>query len=231
MSTYTRGASSPSEQPSPDPALLATAQGHNDNEDDTKKVNVVSGATYPSETFVPQTTPRSKSRGTYLWQVTKQLLFRPGVAGGLVGLVNVGLLSGMGYVLYTKPHLRRDNIAISSAVGGALLLVGAEGYATENLKHHKTWRGQEECRAPEKRTLIYKHLHEQMLCPGVLSGLVGLVNAGIVGMVGYFSYINWDKPKWDRNIVTAVSVSLLTLWGGESYLAERCRERRGTSSD
>ena len=43
------------------------------------------------------------------------------------------------------------------------------------------------------------------------------VNAGILGTVGYFSYTNWDRPTWDRRIVSAVSVGLLTLWTGEGY--------------
>ena len=44
------------------------------------------------------------------------------------------------------------------------------------------------------------------------------VNAGILGTVGYFSYANWDRPTWDRRIVSAVSVGLLTLWTGEGYV-------------
>jgi len=52
------------------------------------------------------------------------------------------------------------------------------------------------------------------------------VNAGLLGTVGYFAYTNWDRPRWDKRIVSAVSVGLLTLWSGEGYLAERYREKR-----
>lgn len=48
------------------------------------------------------------------------------------------------------------------------------------------------------------------------------VNAGILGTVGYFSYANWDRPTWDRRIVSAVSVGLLTLWTGEGYVFSLC---------
>ena len=44
-----------------------------------------------------------------------------------------------------------------------------------------------------------------------------VVNAGIIGTVGYFSYINWDKPSWDRRIVSSVTVGVLALWSGEGY--------------
>ncbi len=44
------------------------------------------------------------------------------------------------------------------------------------------------------------------------------VNAAILGTVGYFAYKEWNRPTWDRRIVTAVSVGLLTLWSGEGYV-------------
>ncbi|KAG1732189.1 uncharacterized protein EDB91DRAFT_1152095 [Suillus paluster] len=253
-SVAARDAPPPSEQPHPDPALLTTKQSTPSNViDDTSKVNVVSRdfkenpATYTSETYVPEDTEgdlidpgrtpgkgkRSKrlqevqAEGTYLWEVAKQYLLRPGVAGGLVGLVNIGLLSSVGYVFYTKPELQRNFTAISSAAAGAVLLIGTEGCAAE--KYRKTPRGrQEERRAREEGTLIYKQLREHVFRPGVLGGLVGLANTAIIGAVGYYSYANWHKPKWNRDVVTAVSLSLLTLWGGEGYLAEhyRAEQRR-----
>ncbi|KAF9218495.1 hypothetical protein BS17DRAFT_883398 [Gyrodon lividus] len=250
MSSYAKVAAhnAPSPSRQPHPTSFITNQGPTTSEvDDTAKVNVVSGdfsdepATYTApEIFVPvepevkHTKGEEKAfrggcsrrlqetavEGSYLWQLTKQCLFRPGVAGGLVGLVNVGLLSGAGYALYTKPHLRGEKTVISSAVGGALILLAAEGCGVE--KYRKTSFGrEEERRTREEGILFYKHLHEQILRPGVLGNLVGIINTGIIGMVGYFSYINWDKPKWDRSIVMAVSVGLLALWRGESYLADQ----------
>ncbi|KAG1866744.1 hypothetical protein F4604DRAFT_2023346 [Suillus subluteus] len=208
-----------SEQPRPDPALLTTERSAASNVvDDTSKVNVVSNdfkenlATYTSETYVPEDVDddlvdpgrkpvkgkknrrfqEAQAEGIYLWEVTKHYLFRPGVAGGIIGLVNIGLLSSVGYGFYTKPSLRR----------------------------------QEERRAREEGTLIYMQLREHVFRPGVLGGLVGLVNTVILGAVGYYSYSNWHKPKWNRDVVTAVAFGLLTLWGGEGYLAERYRAER-----
>ncbi|KAG2150613.1 hypothetical protein DEU56DRAFT_851327 [Suillus clintonianus] len=258
MSSYAsiaaRDAPPTSEQPRPDPALLTTEHSSASNViDDTSKVNIVSSdfkdklATRTSETYVPKDIDddlidpgrkvgkskgnrrlqEARAEGTYLWEVTKHILFRPGVAGGLIGLVNIGLLSSVGYVFYTKPSLRRNFTSIGSAAAGALLLIGTEGYAVE--KYRKTSIGRrEERRAREEGTLIYKQLREHVFRPGVLGGLVGLVNTVILGAVGYYGYTTWHKPKWNRDVVTAVSFGLLTLWGGEGYLVERYRaERRG----
>lgn len=241
-----------SEQPHPDPALLTTERRSASNViDDTSKVNVVSSdfkenpATYTSETYVPEDIDddlvdpgrnvvkgkrnrhlqEAQAEGIYLWEVAKHYLFRPGVAGGLIGLVNVGLLSSVGYGFYTKPSLRRNLTAISSAAAGVLLLIGTEGYAAEKYRQTPIGR-QEERRAREEGTLIYKQLREYVFRPGVLGGLVGLVNTAILGAVGYYSYANWHKPKWNRDVVTAVAFGLFTLWGGEGYLAERYRAER-----
>ncbi len=45
--------------------------------------------------------------------------------------------------------------------------------------------------------------------------VLGVVNAGILSIVGYLAYRNWDSPNWDRRAVSAVSVCLLALWGSE----------------
>ncbi|KAG0707305.1 hypothetical protein DFH29DRAFT_896775 [Suillus ampliporus] len=248
-SVAARDAPPPSDQPHPDPALLTTERSPSSNViDDTSKVNVVSRdfkenpATYTSETSVPEDAEgdlinpdrtagkgkRSKrlqeaqAEGTYLLEVTKHYLLRPGIARGLIGLVNIGLLSSVGYIFYTKPDLRRNFTAISSAAAGVVLLIGTEGCAAE--MYRKTPRGrQEEPRAREEGTLIYKQFREHIFRPGVLGGLVGLANTAILGAVGYYSYVNWHKPKWNRDVVTAVSLGLFALWSGEGYLAERYR--------
>jgi hypothetical protein len=167
----------------------------------------------------------AEEEGFYLWQVAKRYLLRPGVAGGLVGLVNIGLLASVSRSFYTQPHLRRDTRAISSTIAGAFAILALEGYAAEKYRETPVGR-EEERRAREEGAVIYRQLREHILRPGVLGGLVGLVNAAILGTVGYFSYTNWDKPSWDRRIVSAVSVGLLTLWGGEGVIAERYRDSR-----
>jgi len=245
----------PSQQPHPNPNLLNTDPPVADRvANDAAKVNVVAhdfkehAATYTSEAGraidaeydeLTSDHPDKKqfkkkarkhyeeaeAEGEYLWEVTRQYLFRPGVAGGLVGLVNIGIIAGVGHAFYTQPHLRRDTTILGSTIAGALALFSAEGYAAE--KYAQTPAGQEEARrAKEEGAALYKHTREIVLRPGVLGGLVGLINTAILGTVGYYSYINWDKPSWDKRTVSAVSVGLLTLWGGEGVLAERYRDSR-----
>ncbi|PSR81121.1 hypothetical protein PHLCEN_2v6456 [Hermanssonia centrifuga] len=244
----------PSMQPHADPALLNTeAPSHDNIADDAQKVNIVSSdfkqhpSTATSTQDVPYETPPvpvtaptrapdrhraadkarkyahdAEEEGFYLWNVTKQYLFRPSVAGGLLGVVNVGLLSWAGYSLYTKPYIRHDTRLLATSAVAALTLVGAEGYAAE--KYRLTPAGQkEEQRARQEGAVLYNAAREHILRPGVYSGLVGGLNAGVFGALAYFAYKNWNL-RWDRKTVSAVTVTLLTLWSGEGYLAKRYRD-------
>lgn len=152
---------------------------------------------------------------------------------------NIGLVSGAAYKFYNDPHLRRDTRAIVAAVAGALTLLGAEGYAAG--KYRETPRGQREAEEVKREgAAIYRTAREHILRPGVLGGLLGVcestyayvvypgskhisfpctVNAGVLGAVGYLSYTNWGRPSWDRRVVSAVSVGLLTLWGSEGFVS------------
>ncbi|KAH9929547.1 uncharacterized protein BXZ73DRAFT_48055 [Epithele typhae] len=236
-----RNAPPMSQQPQPDPALLTTERPSASNiADDAAKVNIVSPdfkrytATDTSVRNVPHEgpsgTPSRRRRyideveqeGFYLWNLAKQYVFHPAVAGGLIGLVNIGLVSTAAYSFYTKPHLQRDTRVIFTTVAGALGLLAAESYAAE--QYYETPQGQREAqRAKQEGAVLYRQAYEQLFRSGVLGGLVGVLNAGIIGTVGYFSYSNWDKPSWDRRIVSSVTVGLLALWTGEGYIVERYR--------
>lgn len=158
----------------------------------------------PSDSSAPPAKPSARKRahdvekkvedrGLQLWGTIHEQLMRPAVAGGLLGVgsypyllvahtefinlfilsVNVGLLAGTAYAYYAQPHLRRDTKIISSTVVGGLVLLGGEGYLTE--AYRKTAQGQEEeRRAREEGSILYRHVREQILRPGVLGGLVGL---------------------------------------------------------
>lgn len=139
--------------------------------------------------------------------------------------VNVGLLGYASYALYTSPALRRDTRILT--IGGISLaaLFGAEGYAAE--RYAQTPRGKEERRKAKKEgAAFYRHTREVVLRPKVLGGVVGLLNVGILGGIGYSAYTNWDAPRWDRRVVSAVTVGLLGLWAGEGILAEKYTEQR-----
>lgn len=119
-----------------------------------------------------------RAEGLYLWEVTKHYLFRPGVVGGLVGIINIGLIAGTARAFYTQPHLRRDTKVLSATAAATLALLSVEGYGAE--KYSQTARGQAEARrAKEEGSLIYRHLQEAILRPGVLGGLVGLCELSI----------------------------------------------------
>ncbi|KAJ7497183.1 hypothetical protein FB451DRAFT_1210419 [Mycena latifolia] len=219
----------PSQQPHADPALLNTAEPTADPYiDTTKKINVVP---MPTHSNAPAPKGRShrridetKAEGAYLWDSAKHILLRPGVAGGLIGLVNIGLLAGAARAFYVQPHYRRDTTVISSTVAATLALLSVEGYAAE--AYRKTAAGEEEeRRAKQEGALLYRHAREQIMRPGTLGGLVGIINLAILGAVGYFSYENWDR-SWDRRVVSAVSAGLLTLSVGEGFLAEKYREQK-----
>ncbi|THU95665.1 hypothetical protein K435DRAFT_778913 [Dendrothele bispora CBS 962.96] len=228
----------PPNQPQPDPALLNTEIPQASIVvDDTSKINVVHPdfkdhpTTVTSQSRPTPDTEKRKPRkymreaeeeGLYLWQLTKRILLRPGVAGGLVGLVNIGLFAGASHAFYTQPHLRRDTKAIGSTAAATVALLSAEAFAVEQYRQTPQGR-EEERRAREEGTLIYRHAREVILRPSVLGGLLAWVNTAVIGAVGYYSYINWDKPTWDRRVVSAVSVGLLALFGGEGLIAERYR--------
>ena len=210
VTLYKRYTCSPPHQPQPDPALLTTEPPSADNiADDAAKINLVSPdfkknpATKTSVQDIPSEAPGEapsrrrryideiEEEGFYLWNLAKQYVLHPAVAGGLIGLgefpndlwrvpcsrwsstVNVGLITGTAYTFYTKPHLQRDTRAIFSAVGGALALLGVEGYAAE--KYHETPHGQREARkAKEEGAVLYRAACEHLLRPGVLGGLLGV---------------------------------------------------------
>lgn len=94
-----------------------------------------------------------------------------------------------------------------------------EGVATESYRKTDAGRA-EEGKARKEGAAVYKHAKEVVLRPGVLGGLVGVLNVGILGGVGYWSYVNWDRPNaWDRRTISTATVGLLTLFAGEGYVA------------
>lgn len=174
---------------------------------------------------------KAEEEGLYLWAQFKERVLRPGTAGGILGvgksystwccyldltflIVNVGLLAFAGREFYTKPHLRHDGRAIGIIAATAIGLLGAEGALAD--AYVKTDAGKKEKeRAKKEGAALYRQAREVVLRPGVLGGLVGVLNLGILGGVGYAAYLNWDQPRWDRRTVSAVSVGLLTLAAGE----------------
>jgi len=242
------------QQAQPDPSLLNTDRPRSHLVDDTSKVNmapsdfkqhphtVTSEADvidqYPESNTAPKSSSNSHSKrvkakkhlenaeeeGEYLWAKLREQLLRPGVAGGLIGIVNVGLIASAGYAFYSRPSYRSDTKIIGSTVAGALLLLGTEGYFAEGYANTDQGRLEAQ-RAREEGGYLYRQAKEVVLRPGVLGGIVGVFNLAVLGTVGYFAYENWDLPRWDRRTVSAVTVGLLGLSLGEGYLGEEYKEK------
>ena len=121
------------------------------------------------------------------------------------------------YNLYAKPELRTNTRFLSTLAISTLSILGLESFAAE--RYVRTPEGKEEAkRAKAEGAAVYRHTKEVVLRPGVLGGIVGALNLLVLGGVGCAAYQNWDAPRWDRKIVSAVSVGLLALWGGEGYV-------------
>lgn len=158
------------------------------------------------------------------WEKTKDVVLRPGTLGGLMGVVNVGLLGTLGYFAYTRKDQPWDRRVVGAAVAGTLALFGAEGYVAES--YLETPEGKKEAeRAKREGSKAYLQAKEVVLRPQVAGGLVGAFNLAVIGTVGYFSYKNWNQP-WDRRVVSAVSVGLLGLSGLEGWAGKEYAEKR-----
>jgi len=166
-----------------------------------------------------------EEEGKDLWARAKHTILQPGVAGGLLGVVNLGLLGTVSYKLYTEPHLRTDQRFITTSALSALAIFGAEGYFAD--AYSKTDAGQREAaKAREEGGALYSQAKQIILRPGVLGGVVGVLNVGVLGGLGYWSYVNWDHTyKWDRKTVSTATVGLIALFAGEGYLGEQYKEK------
>lgn len=80
-------------------------------------------------TFVEKKVELNKAESTLApyWEKTKDVVLRPGTLGGLLGVVNVGILGTIGYFAYTKRNQRWDNRIVGGTIASTLALFGAEG--------------------------------------------------------------------------------------------------------
>ncbi|KAH6914148.1 hypothetical protein BKA70DRAFT_1369503 [Coprinopsis sp. MPI-PUGE-AT-0042] len=165
---------------------------------------------------------KAKAEGVSIWDHATNFLLRPGVAGGLIGLVNVGLLTGVGYSFYSKPLLRRDTGAISTIVASGLGLLLAEGYLAE--QYAETPEGQRDVqRVKSESQALARYADDLFHRPSTLQALAAALNATVAGSIGYYAYANWNR-RWDRATVSSITAGVLALVGVDGFLLEQYKE-------
>ncbi|KAA1472860.1 hypothetical protein DENSPDRAFT_839246 [Dentipellis sp. KUC8613] len=232
----------PSLQPHADPSLWTTPTDPPvATADDTSKVNVVPTdfkqrpETTTSEFREESTAEGVKRNGSEhpanygghpsdrdIWKVVKNKIVLPGAVGGLLGIVNIGLLSGAGYLYYTEPRLRNHARTISCILASSLAVLALEGYVTESYGNSLEGQKLEE-EAQREGSVVYRSARQHLLWPRVLGGVIGLVNLAVLSSLGYICVVNWDKSRWDRRVVSIATLGVVSLWGGEGLLAQRYR--------
>lgn len=88
--------------------------------------------------------------------------------------MNVGLIAGVGYAFYSKPHLRSNTKAITTTAAAALTIVLGEGCAAEQYLS-RTPEGQSALRrAKEKRHWLANYINEFVARTNPYKGAVGI---------------------------------------------------------
>ncbi|KZV82764.1 hypothetical protein EXIGLDRAFT_778226 [Exidia glandulosa HHB12029] len=162
---------------------------------------------------------RAEAEAATAWEYAKHQILRPGVAGGILGFVNLALIGTAGYQFYTRPEIRTDKQIVGGTLAGALVLFGAEGWLAE--AYAQTDAGKAEAqRAKEEGSAAWRHTKQVVLRPGVMGGLLGVLNVGVLGGVGYTFYTRPELQN-DRRLISAVTVGVLSLFAGEGFIAEQ----------
>jgi hypothetical protein len=151
-------------------------------------------------------------------------------------LVNIGLLGGVGYLLYTNPQYRSDYKVLGGTVAGGLVVLGIEGAVAES--YLQTPEGQREKeRAEQEGSKLFRQTKEIVLRPGVFGGILGVgtfisswiyictdcfsVNIGILGGLGYVGYTHWNEPVWDRRYVAGITAGTFALFAGQGLVFQK----------
>lgn len=92
--------------------------------------------------------------------------------------MNVGLLSGVGYLAYTRPHLRQSTRVVSATVIGSLAVIGVEGQIAHIYGSLLDSGGRHAARSKRgigpKASAFLSTVKEYLLRPGVLGGIAGI---------------------------------------------------------
>ncbi|KAJ9091697.1 hypothetical protein QFC19_008988 [Naganishia cerealis] len=154
----------------------------------------------------------------------REILLRPGTLGGLMGVANVGLISTLGYYAYTRRNVPWNRNYVAAAIASTLSLFATEGIVAE--RYSTTPEGRQELeRAKEEGSRAYVHAREIVLRPQVAGGALGALNVAVLAALGYFGYQNWNKPAWDKKLVSAITCGLISLSAAEGLAANVYKQK------
>lgn len=134
--------------------------------------------------------------------VAKELVLRPPIAGGLVGVVNLGLIGYTGYKFYNEPHLRHDHMFVTSTIAGTAVVLGLEGYGAQTFAPVR-----------EEEDVLVQYVRQN---PKTTRTLFAILNVGVLGATGYLTYSKWNH--WDNRSFMTLAAGLASFGLGESYL-------------
>lgn len=58
---------------------------------------------------------------------------------------------------------------------------------------------------------------QELQKPEVWGSLLAVSNLAVIGTVGWFAYTNWQKPRWDRRVVSATVIGVASWFGLQGY--------------
>jgi hypothetical protein len=50
------------------------------------------------------------------------------------------------------------------------------------------------------------------------------VNLGVLGTLGYFTYMHWDSPNFTKKNISYGTIGLITWFSGQGYFVEKYRQ-------
>ena len=146
--------------------------------------------------------------------------------------VNLGVLSSIGYTLYTHPHARTNPRFLGLSALGIFTLFSAEGLTPrryldsphDHQTHQVQSRGPPTIRRltfylsliPQEIVTLKRKSKEIILRPGVFGGLLGAINLTILASLSWLAYDHWNHPTvWTRRNLSITSLGLLGWFGGQ----------------
>ena len=76
--------------------------------------------------------------------------------------------------------------------------------------------------------LKYQEVYLERVCPPLIHVAIELtlvlVNLGVLGTLGYFTYRHWDSPNFTKKNISYATIGLITWFSGQGYIVEKYRQ-------